>query len=126
MAPDVALLMKLGESGPDYSDLPPVEARATTERDLILFASRIAPCAVEEEIAIGDGLLATRYSNGTPERGLVLFFHGGGFVIGSRASRRWSEAGRRLRKTSRARCRRCAAVKCCVLVVGVVMTRPRR
>lgn len=86
MAPDVALLMKLGESGPDYSDLPPVEARATTERDLALFASRIAPCAVEEELDLGGGLLATRYSTGTPGRGLVLFFHGGGFVIGSRAS----------------------------------------
>jgi acetyl esterase len=86
MAPDVALLMKLGESGPDYSDLPPVEARETTERDLALFASRVAPCAVEEELDLGGGLLATRYSTGTPERGLVLFFHGGGFVIGSRAS----------------------------------------
>lgn len=86
MAPDVALLMKLGESGPDYSDLPPSEARATTERDLALFASRVPACAVEEEIEIGDGVLATRYGSGTPERGLVLFFHGGGFVIGSRAS----------------------------------------
>ena len=86
MAPDVALLMKLGESGPDYSDLPPAEARATTERDLTLFAARLPECGVEEEIEIGDGLLATRYSTGTPDRGLILFFHGGGFVIGSRAS----------------------------------------
>ncbi|OIJ26402.1 alpha/beta hydrolase [Nocardioides luteus] len=86
MAPDVALLMKLGESGPDYSDLPPAEARATTERDLLLFASRIEPCALEEEIVVSDAVQLTRYSNGTPSRGLVLFFHGGGFVIGSRAS----------------------------------------
>lgn len=86
MSPDVALLMKLGESGPDYSDLPPAEARATTERDLVLFASRIEPCAVEEEIEVSADVQLTRYSNGTPERGLILFFHGGGFVIGSRAS----------------------------------------
>lgn len=86
MAPDVALLMRLAASGPDYSDLPPVEARATTERDLALFAARVPACPVEEELDLGGGLLATRYSTGTPERGLVLFFHGGGFVIGSRAS----------------------------------------
>ncbi|MFE7227676.1 alpha/beta hydrolase [Nocardioides sp. NPDC057577] len=86
MAPDVALLMKLGESGPDYSDLPPAEARATTERDLILFASRIEPCAREEEIEVSDEVQLTRYSNSTPSRGLIVFFHGGGFVIGSRAS----------------------------------------
>lgn len=86
MAPDLALLMKLVESGPDFSDMSAVEARATTERDLALFAARIQPCAVEEEIEIGDGLPATRYSSGTPARGIVLFFHGGGFVIGSRAS----------------------------------------
>ncbi len=86
MPADLALLMKLGESGPDYSDLPPVEARETTERDLALFAARIEPCAVEEEIVVSDAVQLTRYSTGTPERGLILFFHGGGFVLGSRAS----------------------------------------
>lgn len=86
MAPDVALLMKLSESGPDYSDLPPAEARATTERDLVLFASRVEPCAAEEEIEVSGAVRLTRYSNGTPARGLILFFHGGGFVIGSRTS----------------------------------------
>jgi acetyl esterase len=86
MAPDVALLMKLSASGPDYSDLPPAEARATTERDLALFAARIPPCAIEEEVEIAEGLWVTRYSSGTTPRALILFFHGGGFVIGSRAS----------------------------------------
>lgn len=86
MAPDVALLMKLSESSADYSDLSPLDARTMTERDLALFAARLPACRVEKEVKIGDGILATRYSNGTPERGLILFFHGGGFVIGSRAS----------------------------------------
>lgn len=86
MAPDVALLMKLSESGPDYSDLSPAEAREMTERDLALFAERVEPCAVEEELEVAPGLWVTRYSSGATPRGLVLFFHGGGFVLGSRAS----------------------------------------
>lgn len=86
MAPDVALLMKLTEAGEDYSDLEPPAAVALTERDLTLFGDRIDPCLVEEELAISSGLAATRYSSGTRDRGLVLFFHGGGFVLGSRAS----------------------------------------
>ncbi len=86
MESDMALLMKLSESGEDYSDLEPPAARAMTERDLALFADRISPCLVEEEVEIHPGLVATRYSQGTPARSLVLFFHGGGFVLGSRAS----------------------------------------
>jgi acetyl esterase len=50
MPPDVALLMKIAAAGEDYSDLPADEARATTERNLALFASRVTPCAVEEEL----------------------------------------------------------------------------
>ncbi|MBE1577777.1 alpha/beta hydrolase [Amycolatopsis roodepoortensis] len=86
MAPDVALLMKLTEAGGDYSDLPVAAAREVTERDAALFADRIAPCPVEQDVDLGEGLWATRYSCGTPNRGLLLFFHGGGFVLGSRAS----------------------------------------
>ncbi|KAA1420999.1 alpha/beta hydrolase [Nocardioides humilatus] len=86
MAPDVALLMKLSESGADFSDLSAAEARQVTERDLALFGDRIAPCAVEEEVEIRDGLSATRYRSGQSARDLILFFHGGGFALGSRAS----------------------------------------
>ncbi|HEY0888619.1 MAG TPA: alpha/beta hydrolase [Nocardioides sp.] len=86
MAPDLALLMKLSASGADYSDLPPAEAREVTERDLALFAARVPACAVEEEVEIADGLWVTRYGSGQPPRAVILFFHGGGFVIGSRAS----------------------------------------
>ena len=86
MAPDIALLMKLSESAPDFSAMSPDEARATTERDLALFAAPIPPCTVEEELTTAEGLSLTRYSSGRTPRGLILFFHGGGFVIGSRAS----------------------------------------
>ncbi|MFJ8913102.1 alpha/beta hydrolase [Amycolatopsis sp. NPDC102389] len=86
MAPDVALLMKLTEAGDDYSDLSATAAREVTERDAALFADRIPPCPVEQDVDLGDGLWATRYSSGEPARGLILFFHGGGFALGSRAS----------------------------------------
>ncbi|WP_116050878.1 alpha/beta hydrolase [Amycolatopsis palatopharyngis] len=86
MAPDVALLMKLTEAGDDYSDLSATAAREVTERDAALFADRIDPCAVEQEVELANGLWATRYGSGKPSRGLILFFHGGGFALGSRAS----------------------------------------
>ncbi|EMD23727.1 alpha/beta hydrolase [Amycolatopsis azurea] len=85
MAADVAFLMRLTEAGDDYSDLPVTAAREVTEHDAALFADRIAPCAVEQEVDLGEGLQATRYSTCTPSRGLILFFHGGGFALGSRA-----------------------------------------
>ncbi|KZB79278.1 alpha/beta hydrolase [Amycolatopsis regifaucium] len=84
MAPDVALLMKLTAAGADYSDLPVKAAREVTERDAALFADRIAPCAIEREVDLGDGLPSTRYSTGKTSRALILFFHGGGFALGSR------------------------------------------
>lgn len=86
MAPEVALLMKLTEAGEDYSDLSATAAREVTERDLILLGDRIHSCSIEEDLDLGHGLRATRYRTGTPSRGLILFFHGGGFVLGSRAS----------------------------------------
>lgn len=86
MDPDLALLMKLSASGEDFSDLSAAEARQVTERDLALFGDRIAACALEEEVEIRDDLWATRYRSGPSACGLILFFHGGGFVLGSRAS----------------------------------------
>lgn len=86
MAPDIAVLMKLTAAGNDYSDLPAAEARKAVETDAAAFADRVTPCAVEQEAEIHSGLWATRYSSGKPGRGLILFFHGGGFALGSRAS----------------------------------------
>ncbi|KFZ82084.1 esterase [Amycolatopsis sp. MJM2582] len=86
MASDVAFLMRLTEAGDDYSDLPPTDAREVTERDAALFADRVGPCAVERELDLGGGLAATRYGSGDPSGSLILFFHGGGFALGSRAS----------------------------------------
>ncbi|SFW86313.1 alpha/beta hydrolase [Amycolatopsis australiensis] len=85
MAPDIALLMKIAGAGNDYSDLPVTDARKVTETDAAVFADRVAPCAVEQEVEVSAGLWATRYSSERPASGLILFFHGGGFALGSRA-----------------------------------------
>lgn len=91
MHADVALLMKLSAGGQDYADMTPAAGRAMVEHDLELLGDRVPPCPVEQEVDLGDGLLATRYSGGSDPgagnpRGLILFFHGGGFALGSRAS----------------------------------------
>lgn len=85
MPADVALLMKLSAGGEDYADMSPTAAREMTEGALALFSDRVAPCAIEEEVTIGNGVVATRYSSCGKSRSLIVFFHGGGFVLGSRA-----------------------------------------
>ncbi|NMO05133.1 alpha/beta hydrolase [Gordonia sp. TBRC 11910] len=68
----------------------PVTARVNLDHSSALMAQTLPPFAVEEDLVI-DGpsgpIGATRYrfAESTP-RGLVVFFHGGGFVVGSRAS----------------------------------------
>lgn len=86
MAPEIALLMAVAEKGEDYSDLDPAAARTVTDAEARLFADRLPACAVEEELDLPGGTQATRYSAGGAGRGLVLFLHGGGFVLGNRAS----------------------------------------
>lgn len=86
MAPDVALLMAITAAGDDYSDMTPTEARRSTEAEAALLGDRVRPCRTEEELDLGDGLAATRFSDGRRDGSLILFFHGGGFALGSRAS----------------------------------------
>lgn len=86
MAPDVALLMAITAAGDDYSDMTPEEARRSTESEAALFGDRVRPCQTEDELDLGGGLLATRFSDGPGSGSLILFFHGGGFVLGTRAS----------------------------------------
>ncbi|MFJ9824512.1 alpha/beta hydrolase [Streptomyces sp. NPDC101160] len=86
MAPEIALLMRMTEAGDDYSDLAPAGAREVVEAESRIFADRMPSFAIQEELRLPGGLQATRYRAGSSSRGLVLFFHGGGFVLGSRAS----------------------------------------
>ncbi|CAM3870635.1 alpha/beta hydrolase fold domain-containing protein [Tsukamurella ocularis] len=85
MAPEIALLLKLTARAPDFSDGTPEEARAIVANDCRVFADEApAGVRVEPEIVMPDGLRATLYRPVTPSDALVLFLHGGGFVLSSR------------------------------------------
>ena len=85
MAPEVALLLKLTAGAPDFSDGTPGEARAIVANDCRVCADDApAGVRVEPEIVMPDGLRATLYRPATPSDALVLFLHGGGFVLSSR------------------------------------------
>ncbi|MGV9866688.1 alpha/beta hydrolase [Rhodococcus koreensis] len=86
MAPEIALLMKATAAGPDYSDHDPVDARAMTDADIATFADELPPLDLVEEFELPGGLAATRYRASTTPQGLLVYFHGGGFVLGNRAS----------------------------------------
>jgi acetyl esterase len=85
MAPEIALLLKVAAGAPDFSDGTPAEARAIVANDLRVFADK-APAGVrsEPEIVMPGGLRATLYRPPVPSNALVLFLHGGGFVLSSR------------------------------------------
>lgn len=85
MAPEIALLLKAAAGAPDFSDGSPETARAIVANDSRVFADD-APAGVrtEPEIVMPGGLRATLYRPATPSNALVLFLHGGGFVLSSR------------------------------------------
>ena len=88
MAPEIALMSRVVEvlPGTDFSDYAPAEARTIIEQEALAVADRFPPFEIEEDLVLPGGLPATRYRARTASRGLVLYFHGGGFVAGSRAS----------------------------------------
>ncbi|MFM9376935.1 alpha/beta hydrolase [Gordonia sp. VNK21] len=71
-------------------DGPPPVARKRMDVTAAAMAQTFPPFAVEEDLTIdvaGGTIGATRYrAQDGPSRGLVVFYHGGGFVLGSRAS----------------------------------------
>ncbi|GAB2642949.1 alpha/beta hydrolase [Gordonia jinhuaensis] len=72
-----------------FAGVTPEEARRRMDADAIAFGETFAPFAIEQDLAI-DGpagpIPAVRYRSGETSRGLVVFFHGGGWVVGSPAS----------------------------------------
>ncbi|EOM77572.1 alpha/beta hydrolase [Rhodococcus rhodnii] len=86
----IALLALDALPGEDFVDLPVDQGRDHLDLEAALFAEDFAPFAFEEDLAIagpGGTIPATRYraTAGTP-RGLVVYFHGGGWVLGNRFS----------------------------------------
>lgn len=64
-------------------------SRHTLELNSVMMAQSFDAFAVEEDLIIetdAGPVPATRYSVDGTGRGLIVFFHGGGFVLGSRAS----------------------------------------
>lgn len=86
MAPDIALLMKATAAGPDYSDHGPEQAREMVDTDSATFADVLPALNLVEELDLPGGLSATRYRPTANSTGLILYFHGGGFVVGNRES----------------------------------------
>ncbi|MCR5980267.1 alpha/beta hydrolase fold domain-containing protein [Gordonia jinghuaiqii] len=65
------------------------QSRASTDESGVSMAEVLPPMAVEEDLVF-DGpagpIAATRYRSSTGSSGLLVYYHGGGFVTGSRIS----------------------------------------
>jgi acetyl esterase len=83
LSPELQILLeaKRRSGAPGMSDLSIAEGRDRLRRDAMLYGG--APLSVHavRELEV-DGLLARHYSCGTAGAPLLVFFHGGGFVLG--------------------------------------------
>lgn len=86
MAPEIALLMRFAAAAPDFSDCGVAEARAIIETDSRVFADTSETADADSGIVLPSGIRASLYRPKTQSNGLVLFLHGGGFVLGSRTA----------------------------------------
>ncbi|MGU3502370.1 alpha/beta hydrolase [Mycobacterium sp. C31M] len=84
MAPEIAVLMRVAAGAPDFSDGNVAEARAIMETDCRVFADKSETVDVDSGIVLSSGIRASLYRPKVRSNGLVLFLHGGGFVLGSR------------------------------------------
>lgn len=89
--PALALIARASSIMPSFALLGPSVEKSRRMLDLnsVLLAETFDPFAVEEDLEFDSEagpVAATRYSVTGKGRGLIVFFHGGGFVVGSRAS----------------------------------------
>ena len=92
LAPEMAVVATATTKTPGMAltGKDPVTDRKRLEATSAALAEEFPPFAIEEDLTFegpGGPIGATRYrvEEGTP-RGLILFLHGGGYVLGSRAS----------------------------------------
>jgi len=91
LSPEIAVALSVLNRipGGDFSDHSVERARAMLTDEALVFADVHPPFAVEEDLEIpspAGPIPATRYRAGTSSKGLVVYFHGGGWVLGSRIS----------------------------------------
>ncbi|QMW65275.1 alpha/beta hydrolase [Mumia sp. ZJ1417] len=92
LAPEIATALGVLNRipGSDFSTKPVDVARRQIEEESLVFADTFPPFAVEDDLlitAVHGDIPATRYRAKAGEsRGVVVYFHGGGWVLGSRVS----------------------------------------
>lgn len=92
LAPEIALALGAMNRlpGKDFIDVPVPQGRKMLETEALLFSDSFGPFAVEEDLFIPSGtgkIPATRYRHRAEfSRGMVIYFHGGGWVLGNRVS----------------------------------------
>jgi acetyl esterase len=84
LSPEAQLLVKLRERSPRpaYYELPVPDAREALDREALAVRGRLWPVAEVRELEAGERP-ARLYVPETPRGGLLVYFHGGGWVLGS-------------------------------------------
>ncbi|MBA4608345.1 alpha/beta hydrolase [Aeromicrobium sp. Marseille-Q0843] len=91
LSPEIAVALRVMNRipGGDFTQHPVEQARRMLTDEALVFADVFPDFAVEEDLVIPSAagpIPATRYRATTESKGLVLYFHGGGWVLGSRVS----------------------------------------
>lgn len=83
--PEVQLFLRLRALNrpPEMRDLDPVAARAQLARDIEAVRGRLPELHRITDLTVADAIAARLYDPiGGPPGGLLVYFHGGGFVVG--------------------------------------------
>lgn len=86
--PEIQFIMRMLNAvpGTDFATLPVAEARAVIDLEASLFGGKLPPSDIDNiTIPTDDGSINARLYRppGTRPAGLVVYFHGGGWVLGS-------------------------------------------